>query len=711
MHELQWCEQANQAEMGSIVLDCVKRNIPNITYEKETLPWLRQKVAALRDIGLQTTDHEVLQKALATAEKYTQRFANHTAPDVVISMGELMLRLNKDLDTLSKGKLDEIYNTIESTNQRSEVKNKQNLTKVYEIGMTYYDDQWENNAVSESEQNAVLSAMLDIFKRCTDHGLFDEGLFAMILNKLDEYMGSALQDDVAKKLLDLIQLYRPLLNDFSLDLLSRRSSLLPSLSHSLNKDSEEAVQRYKRCFQLIGDAGYLLVHYCNELRKALRNSDEDKWDEIFKKIKDKIFENPHAGSDYQLLNRYKHKLFDICEYEMSPSFKVSADKVLKDIGRVLNQRPPAGVLRLSQLCPALSACQDCPGTLLGLRDKQTVARIHEQVQVLTSKQRPALFKVLLSDGTTRRYLHKSGEPLQVDAAAQTVLRYTGKLWQGMCPVVPYNVTPLSEDCGLIEFLEEHHTLRSLIGGDEVLNPVLDSVHQDDRELVLNPAQANLAQYYQMCDRIPSHMLRESIIRRSASEQDRIFKMNNFQSTLASTTIFTWILGLGDRHLENILYSNEYGRLCHVDWGHLLYFGREEIQPARLTRNIQSVTDTLVLEATLQRLLRVLAASRAPLTAVIHTCLKFMDNYSEKRQYISSLLRGTTLSHLVIRDSIEKSEIQDTIKNKHIELLDAEFQDFPRKDKYRIDEQVSCLLRACSAPRLLSHTRSGWEPWV
>ncbi|KAJ2938647.1 hypothetical protein O0L34_g11975 [Tuta absoluta] len=712
-HELQWCDRANQAGLGSIVLDCVKRNILNITYEKETLPWLKHKVSALRDIGLQTGDHEVLQKALATAEKYTQRFAKHTAPDVIVSMGELMLRLNTDLNTLSKDKLDEIYNIIKSSNEKSEDgKNKQNLCKVYEIGMTYYDDQWENHAVTESEQNAVLSQMLDILTRSTEQGLFDEGMFAIILNKLDEYKGSVLHDNVAKKLMELIQLYQPLLNDFSLALLSRRSSLLPSRSHVFNKDAEETVQKYKRCFQLVGDGGWLLLQYCSELRRALKNGDEDKYEAIFKKMKDKLFENPYAGSDYQLLNRYRNKLYEICEYDMSPSFKATADRVLKEIDRALNQRPPCGVLRLSQLCPELSGCQDCPGSLLGLKQNQTVVRIYEQVQVfLSSVRRPALFKVLLSDGTTRRYLHKSGEPLAVDAAALTVLRYTGQLWQNNCTLVGYNVTPLSGDCGLIEFLEEHHTLRRLIGGDDVLNPVLDNVQRDDTELMLHPAQANLAQYYQLCDRVPSHTLRDSIIRRSASEQDRIYKMNNFQSTLASTTIFTWILGLGDRHLENILYSIKDGRLCHVDWGQVMYFGRGEAPPARLTRNILSVIDPLVLEASLQQLLRVLQEWRAPLLALIHLCFKFMDDYTEKREYISSLLRGTTLTHLVIRDSIEKSQMQETIKTKHIQLLDTLFQDAPCKDRYSIEEQISCLLRACTAPQLLSHTRGGWEPWV
>lgn len=52
----------------------------------------------------------------------------------------------------------------------------------------------------------------------------------------------------------------------------------------------------------------------------------------------------------------------------------------------------------------------------------------------------------------------------------------------------------------------------------------------------------------------------------------------------------WLLGLGDRHLDNILFDNRTGELVHIDYNVVFERGKQlrvpEIVPFRLTQSMQ-----------------------------------------------------------------------------------------------------------------------------
>lgn len=55
----------------------------------------------------------------------------------------------------------------------------------------------------------------------------------------------------------------------------------------------------------------------------------------------------------------------------------------------------------------------------------------------------------------------------------------------------------------------------------------------------------------------------------------------------------WLLGVGDRHLDNILFDNRTGELVHIDYNVVFERGRQlrvpEIVPFRLTQSMQVCT--------------------------------------------------------------------------------------------------------------------------
>lgn len=51
---------------------------------------------------------------------------------------------------------------------------------------------------------------------------------------------------------------------------------------------------------------------------------------------------------------------------------------------------------------------------------------------------------------------------------------------------------------------------------------------------------------------------------------------SFTSTLSVNSIVGYVVGLGDRHLRNILIDNETGELIHIDFGILFERGRHSL---------------------------------------------------------------------------------------------------------------------------------------
>lgn len=68
--------------------------------------------------------------------------------------------------------------------------------------------------------------------------------------------------------------------------------------------------------------------------------------------------------------------------------------------------------------------------------------------------------------------------------------------------------------------------------------------------------------------------------------------NQFIKSIAAFSIASYIIGIGDRHLENFLFDNSDGKVLGIDFG--LAFGSNihlslpELMPFRLTMQIEGI---------------------------------------------------------------------------------------------------------------------------
>ena len=156
----------------------------------------------------------------------------------------------------------------------------------------------------------------------------------------------------------------------------------------------------------------------------------------------------------------------------------------------------------------------------------------------------------------------------------------------------YKVIPLSAVSGIIEFVPNTLPLHDL------LLPTHDKYHPKDirnnscREKVHGAAkesnEVRLKTFREICQRFKPAM-RFWFLERFLDPDEWFEKRLAFTRSLASNSILGYILGLGDRHLHNILVDAGTGEVVHIDLGIAFEGGRvlpvPEIIPFRLTRDL------------------------------------------------------------------------------------------------------------------------------
>ncbi|XP_013165173.1 PREDICTED: uncharacterized protein LOC106116007 isoform X2 [Papilio xuthus] len=700
-HALRWCARANEMALPLQVLRCIQ------TIDKQelaTLAWQRQELLARRQLALKTSDMDILSLLLETAHSYeseSRLIVDNTTIEDIIGLKNLILILRKDVGALSNEQLRCIlYDTkdkIKTSESRVVGENKQMLKNMVQIAITHYDENWP--LTGAKEQNIQLKEITNALGVGIDLNLdLDYSVLVdVLLYRLScaDQLDNNATDAVLGKMDTLIHV----LDDFAIEELKRNQFKLTSPCELVTKLSRDT-SKLKQCLQLVADPRHMLRHYVRELLKALENLDDAAWTKSFRRMKEKIFENPYAGVDYQVLIKYKEILYKISEFDLNnkDSIKESLLILLKE----LNSQSES--FKLSQLCPALTQAEflcgrkteDCLSRLLMLPRGVHVHRFDEQVSVFTdSKRRPVVLSVRLSDGSRRRLLVKTGEELGVDAATLRVIRAMRLTTQD------YQVTSLGDDSGLIEYLEDHERVREMISKKYDVKGI-ESLSTLGEKLIYDTREHSISQYQKMCAKIPAHAFRSVMELNSSSFQDFIYKKKNYEESLSAMTYATSLLGLKDRHLENILYDVVRGSVRSVDWNSALQHDQCEPPPARLTRCLLAPCRKQVLESRLQTLTSETRFYHRFLQATLQISFKWMENnIQDKLQTVYDLMRGTKLSHQVSQRSPGDFAL----------LIDNIFKDFIYKDIYTIEEQVTNLLRHCTDPQILAITRSAWEPWI
>lgn len=228
----------------------------------------------------------------------------------------------------------------------------------------------------------------------------------------------------------------------------------------------------------------------------------------------------------------------------------------------------------------------------------TIQGFLDDVLVLNSLQRPRKLTIRGSDGQTYGLLCKPKDDLRKDqrlmefnAMICRALKWSNEASKRRLYIRMYAVTPLNEECGAIEWVDGLKPMRDIILDlykAEGIRPNYNQLREQlDRACMNTPASQGIFKN----DILPQFppVLHDWFVDNFPAPDVWFASRLRYTRSCAVMSIVGHILGLGDRHGENILLEEGTGGVFHVDFNCLfdkgLTFEKPELVPFRLTHNM------------------------------------------------------------------------------------------------------------------------------
>ncbi|XP_027910249.1 serine/threonine-protein kinase SMG1-like [Vigna unguiculata] len=262
----------------------------------------------------------------------------------------------------------------------------------------------------------------------------------------------------------------------------------------------------------------------------------------------------------------------------------------------------------------------------------TIASFHEQVTILSTKTKPKKLGILGSDGQKYTYLLKGREDLRLDArimqllqAINGFLHSSSSACSNSLTIRYYSVTPISGRAGLIQWAGNVVSIYSVFKSwqtrvqlaqflalgsantkssapppvprpsDMFYGKIIPALKEKGIKRVISrrdwPHEVKCKVLLDLMKEVPRHLLYQELW--CASEGYKAFssKLKRYTGSVAAMSMVGHVLGLGDRHLDNILIDFCSGDIVHIDYNVCFDKGQRlkvpEIVPFRLTQIIEA----------------------------------------------------------------------------------------------------------------------------
>ncbi|XP_061551565.1 serine/threonine-protein kinase ATR [Phycodurus eques] len=261
----------------------------------------------------------------------------------------------------------------------------------------------------------------------------------------------------------------------------------------------------------------------------------------------------------------------------------------------------------------------------------------DQVEILASLQKPKKISLKGSDGRSYTMMCKPKDDLRKDCRLMEFnclinkcLRKDAESRRRELHIRTYAVIPLNEECGIIEWVNNTGGLRHILtklykergvylSGKELRKLILPKTAPFEEKLRIHKEV--------LCARHPP-VFYEWFLRTFPDPTSWYSSRSAYCRSTAVMSMVGYILGLGDRHGENILFDSFTGECVHVDFNCLFNKGETfdvpEVVPFRLTQNMVHAMGPMGTEGLFRQAcevtLRLMRDQREPLMSVLKTFL-------------------------------------------------------------------------------------------
>eukprot|EP01125_Pyxidicula_operculata_P012255 TRINITY_DN4020_c0_g1_i2.p1 TRINITY_DN4020_c0_g1~~TRINITY_DN4020_c0_g1_i2.p1 ORF type:complete len:2409 (-),score=332.13 TRINITY_DN4020_c0_g1_i2:1267-8115(-) len=406
------------------------------------------------------------------------------------------------------------------------------------------------------------------------------------------------------------------------------------------------------------------------------------------------------------------------------------------------QSPEFDKIHLSSVSPALLEIKDIdlvvPGTYMkSYQSKKPPIKIrsfHPTFKVILSKQKPRKLIIHGNDGIDYPFLLKGHEDLRQDeramqlfALVNTFLESDDITSKNHLSIQRYSVVPLSSETGLIEWLPHSDTIHELLnlyrGSHKIsLEAELNFMEQwvTKNEYYSIPLMNKLEVFEYALEKTPGDDLERILWLNSKSSETWLEKRTNYTRSLAVMSMVGYILGLGDRHPNNLMLNRNSGKVIHIDFGDCFEVAmvRErfaEQVPFRLTRMLVNAMEIAGIRGTFkitcEDVMRVLRENKESIMAVLEAFVydplinwRLVRNPSDpspaRTDMANPLDQSSRPSKKVTRTELfkeEDSENDSGSPDNNSEFDNAELTSETKLKALRILERISDKLSGCEFP--------------
>lgn len=285
----------------------------------------------------------------------------------------------------------------------------------------------------------------------------------------------------------------------------------------------------------------------------------------------------------------------------------------------------------------------------------SIARFGSSYKVFSSLKKPKQINIVGSDGNIygimckKEDVRQDNQYMQFATTMDFLLRKDMESMKRDLGITTYSVLSLREDCGLLEIVPNVVTLRSiLVTKYESLKIKysLKSLYEQWQHLSENKKFS----FYQTQLKTFPPILYQWFLENFPDPINWFNARNMYARSYAVMAMVGHILGLGDRHCENILLDIQTGKVLHVDFDCLFEKGKRlpvpEIVPFRFTQNLQDALGIVGTEGTFKKSCEVTVSlmrrNEVSLVNVIETIMydRNMDNSIQKAlKVLRNKIRG------------------------------------------------------------------------
>ncbi|ROW10526.1 hypothetical protein VMCG_01626 [Cytospora schulzeri] len=344
------------------------------------------------------------------------------------------------------------------------------------------------------------------------------------------------------------------------------------------------------------------------------------------------------------------------------------------------------------------------------RDVTTIDSFLDDVLVLGSLAKPRRLTARGTDGKLYNLLIKPKDDLRTDqrlmefnSMINRSLKRDAECSRRQLYIRTYAVTPLSEECGILEWVDGLKTLRDILLGiykTRGIAPNYGQIAQMNKEASLSDKNIGLftEQVLGMFPPVLQNWFTSQFPNPSAWFAARL----KYTRSCAVMSMVGTILGLGDRHGENVLLQEGNGGVFHVDFNCLfdkgLTFAQPERVPFRLTHNMVAAMGIYGYEG--------------PFRQCSELTLSILRQQEETLMTIlEAFIYDPTLD--LQRDKKRKSDVVRLNPTSVVESIKRKVKGFIGDESIPlgVEGQVEELIKQATNPRNLAAMYIGWCPFL